>query len=126
MTADKHFVNKLSAGSRPTETQAPLDWLEPGEDERLWLSQGQSEARAMISRAAMVYLILFIGLGLGLSVLGVSPLANNGLMPKALLIFVGLSLFIALANRLADLSREHRRSWLSLARGLTHLAIRRR
>jgi peptidoglycan/LPS O-acetylase OafA/YrhL len=64
----------------------------------------------------MVYLVLFMGLGLIMSVLGVNPLSGNGLMPKALLLFVSLALVMALANTLTDLFREQRRNWLRLAR----------
>jgi hypothetical protein len=51
-----------------------------------------------------------------MSVLGVDPLANNGLMPKVLFVFVGLALLIALANTFTDLFREQRRNWLRLVR----------
>jgi hypothetical protein len=67
-----------------------------------------------LSRAAVVYLVLFFGLGLVMSVWGVNPMANNGLMPKVLLVFVGLALVIALANTRTDLSREQGRNWLRL------------
>lgn len=75
----------------------------------------------ILSRAAVVYLVLFMGLGLIMSALGVNPLVNNGLMPKALLIFVGLALIMALANTLIDLCREQGRNWLRLARRQTTL-----
>jgi hypothetical protein len=71
----------------------------------------------MLSRAAGVYLVLFIGLGLIMSVWGINPMVNNGLMPKVLLVFVGLALVMAWANTLTDLSREHGRNWLRLVRG---------
>jgi hypothetical protein len=52
-----------------------------------------------------------------MSLLGINPLVNNGLMPKVLLVFVGLALVIALANTLTDLSREQGRNWLRLVCG---------
>lgn len=78
----------------------------------------QTELRRIISRAALAYLVLFIGVGLGLSLLGANPLAKNGLMPKALLIFVGLAVIIALANRLAGSWLEPGQNWLNLMRGV--------
>ncbi|NJN95514.1 MAG: hypothetical protein HC875_16085 [Anaerolineales bacterium] len=57
----------------------------------------------MVSRAVIVYLVLFMLLGLIMAMVGVNPLVNNGLMPKVLLVFVGLALLIALANTLTDL-----------------------
>jgi hypothetical protein len=68
----------------------------------------------MLGRAAGAYLVLFVGLGLAMSALGVNPLVNNGLMPRVLFIFVGLALLISLANSLTDLFREQGRNWLRI------------
>jgi hypothetical protein len=90
---------------------------EMGDDRAEWLAERRSHLRTMVSRAAGVYLALFMSLGLIMSIFGVNPLVNNGLMPKVLLVFVGLALLIALANTLTDLSREQGRNWLRLVRG---------
>jgi zinc transporter ZupT len=90
---------------------------EMDDDQSEWLAERRSHLRTMLSRAAIVYLVLFMGLALAMSLLGINPLVNNGLMPKVLLVFVGLALVIALANTLTDLSREHGRNWLRLVRG---------
>ncbi|MBE7468490.1 MAG: hypothetical protein DPW09_33680 [Anaerolineae bacterium] len=86
-----------------------------GEDEAAAAAERRRYLRAILSRAVVVYLVLFMGLGFVMSAVGVNPLANNGLMPKALLVFVGLALLIALANTLTDLFREQGRNWLRLA-----------
>ena len=87
--------------------------IEP--DESAWAAERRRQIRLVLSRAAGAYLVLFMGLGLLMSLLGVNPLANNGLMPKALLVFVGLALLIALAGTLSDLVRQQGQGWLSLA-----------
>ena len=74
----------------------------------------RQRVQMIVWRAVMVYIVLLFGVGATMSILGVNPLANNGLMPKAILIFVGLSLLIALINTLTDFSQEHGRSWLRL------------
>jgi hypothetical protein len=89
---------------------------EMDDDQTEWLAERRNHLRTMVSRAAVVYLVLFMGLGLAMSLLGINPLVNNGLMPKVLLVFVGLALVIALANTLTDLSREQGRNWLRLMR----------
>jgi hypothetical protein len=86
------------------------------QDESAWAAERRRQVRLILSRAAGVYLVLFMGLGLLMSALGVNPLANNGLMPKALLLFVGLALVIALANTRTNLFQEQGRNWLRLAR----------
>ncbi len=108
---------------KPTQNESTrVEPLWSGEDEaelHPLVAEQWRHIRVMVSRAAGVYLILFLGLGLVMSLAGVNPLANNGLMPKLLLVFVGLALLIALANTLTDLSREQGRNWLRLVRGGT-------
>jgi len=106
--------DKLSkCKSCPTQPQPDAN-----EDELIWLDRRHHDLRPIISRAVVTYLVLFMGFGLAMSVLGVNPLIKNGLMPKALLIFVGLALLIALAGRLSDLSQGPGTDWLNLMRGL--------
>jgi ABC-type uncharacterized transport system permease subunit len=95
------------------------------EDELIWLGQRHHELRTIISRAVVVYLVLFMGLGLAMSALGVNPLIKDGLMPKALLVFVGLALLIALAGSLSDPAQGHGTDWLNLMRGLIRPSSRR-
>ena len=94
-------------------------------DESIWLDRRYHELRPIISRAVVTYLVLFMGLGLAMSALGVNPLIKDGLMPKALLIFVGLALLIALAGRLSDLAQGQGTDWLNLMRGLIRASSKR-
>ncbi|MBE7551207.1 MAG: hypothetical protein HS126_09050 [Anaerolineales bacterium] len=114
MRPSKRFGNEW-ADSREAEAGPPKIEPEVEQDESAWAAERRRQARLILSRAAGVYLVLFIGLGLLMSALGINPLANNGLMPKALLLFVGLALVIALAGNLSDLAREQGRGWLRLA-----------
>lgn len=109
MSQGKHFENEWQ--------DSPVLANEvDGGDEAAAAAERRRYLRAILSRAVVVYLALFMGLGLVMSAVGVNPLVNNGLMPKALLVFVGLALLIALANTLTDLFREQGRNWLRLAR----------
>lgn len=114
MSPSKRFGNEWT-GSR--EPEASLAEVEPDieQDDSAWVAERRRQLRITLSRAVGTYLVLFMGLGLLMSALGVNPLANNGLMPKALLLFVGLALLIALAGNLSDLAREQGRGWLRLA-----------
>jgi peptidoglycan/LPS O-acetylase OafA/YrhL len=117
MNVDKPAKSE-SASESAAESQAVLsDWDDDGNS--LAVAEQWRRIRVMVSRAAGVYLILFLGLGLVMSLAGENPLADNGLMPKLLLVFVGLALLIALANTLTDLSREQGRNWLRLVRSGT-------
>jgi hypothetical protein len=71
--------------------------------------------RTILSRAALVYLGLFLGISTFLSILGIDPLIHNGAILKCLLIYVGLALILALANSKASMVDELARSWLALA-----------
>lgn len=68
----------------------------------------------ILGRAIKLYLILFLALGLLMSLLGVNPLAQNGLMPKVLLLLVGASTLLALAGAHSNLLVEYGHMWLSL------------
>ncbi|MBI1881391.1 MAG: hypothetical protein HYR94_24695 [Chloroflexi bacterium] len=118
MSPSKRFENDWESTpklqSEPAEVES--SGLETDEDELAGGIERRRRLRTMLGRAAGTYLVLFLGLGLMMSALGVSPLANNGLMPKGLFIFVGLALLIALANSLTDLCREQGRNWLRLVR----------
>lgn len=74
---------------------------EPGPaEDRHWdeLPRPPSRLRIILSRAAVVYLSLFLGISLLLSVLGIDPLIQGGLIPQCLLVYVGFMALIALAN----------------------------
>ncbi len=73
-----------------------------------------SRLRTIVSRAALVYLSLFLGLSIFLSMLGINPLIHNGILPKCLLVYVGLALILALANSETSLVYEQARSWLAV------------
>lgn len=108
MSQGKHFENEWK-NSTVLANETEGEYEAAAAERRRYLG-------VILSRAVVVYLVLFMLLGLFMSVMGVNPLANNGLMPKALLVFVGLALLIALANTLTDLFREQGRNWLRLAR----------
>ena len=95
-----------------------------GDDEGDELAAGQSRLRTMISRAVLVYGILFMIFGVLMSGLGLSPLANNGLMPKVLLVFVGLSFIMALLNNFLALSRDYELSMSDLAQTIVKAALK--
>lgn len=99
-----------SGSSHPSETTAV--WPEIDSDETGGLAEPRRRFRLIIGRAVLVYLLLFLALGVSMSLLGVDPLAHNGLMPKALLLFVGLALLMALINTAAQLSQERSVGWL--------------
>jgi hypothetical protein len=92
------------------ETKAVIK--EPQSDSEVDNLTPTGQLRVIAGRAAIVYIALFLGLGLLMSLLGVNPLANEGLMPKALLVFVGLAVFMTLAG---DLARNSRQGWLNLS-----------
>ncbi len=74
----------------------------------------QAQARHILRRAVVTYLVMFLGAGLIMSAMGVDPLANNALMPKALLLFVGMATIIALLNNLITDWPEQKQNWLGL------------
>jgi hypothetical protein len=73
-----------------------------------------SRLRTILSRTALAYLSLFLGLGIFLSVLGVNPLTHNGALPKCLLIYVGLALLLALGHIDSSVVDEQTRCWLTV------------
>lgn len=113
MNSDKHLNSKLSPDSG-LEQVSPGAFEPIDPDEALWLAERQAQIRMMVGRAAGVYLGLFVILGSLMSFMGLNPLANGGLMPKALLIFVGTALGIAMVNVLSELAREQGQSYLTL------------
>jgi hypothetical protein len=91
------------------------EWSEDEADDPTLVSEVKGRMRVMVSRAVVIYLVLFLGLGIVMSAAGANPLVNGGLMPKILLAFVGLGLLIALGNTLTDLMRAHGWNLLRLA-----------
>lgn len=88
------------------------------------LTEFQTQARHILRRAVVTYLVMFLGAGLIMSALGVDPLANNVLMPKALLLFVGMATIIALLNNLITNWPEQKQNWLGLMwRSWSHLSL---
>jgi hypothetical protein len=121
MKPDKPLEAKLPNSLDISYNEAPSSWLE--EEEAPDLTEQHSLIRTIISRATVVYLVLFLALGGLMSSLGVNPLARGGLMPKALFLFVGAALVMALVNVLTEAAREHGQGWLSL---MCHLTRRKR
>jgi hypothetical protein len=71
-----------------------------------------SRLRTILSRTALAYLGLFLGLGIFMSVLGINPLTHDGALPKCLLVYVGLALLLALGNIETNMVDEQVRCWL--------------
>lgn len=117
MKPDKPLEAKLPNSLDLSYNGATSSWLE--EEEAPDLAEQRSLIRTIISRALVVYLVLFLVLGGLMSSQGVNPLARGGLMPKTLFLFVGAALMMALINVLAEAAREHEQGWLSL---MCHLA----
>ena len=107
MPTDKPSNRALEPATPPATA-----WFDS--EEEIEPSAALQHLRVMIERAALVYFALLFGLGAMMSLLGLNPLAHNGLMPKALLLFVGSALLLALANTLTELSYDYDRSWVSL------------
>lgn len=72
--------------------------LNPTEDHWDDLPRPPSRLRTILGRAAVVYLGLFLGISLLLSMVGVDPLTHGGLIPQCLLVYVGFMALVALAN----------------------------
>lgn len=70
--------------------------------------------RTILGRAVGVYLGLFLGSSLVMSILGLDPLLHSGALPQCLLVMVGLALILALAGGEANLIDEQVRSRLTL------------
>lgn len=81
------------------QSKDQANWALPGEEEELAeLPTPRGRLRPLLNRAVSLYVGLFFGLSLLLSLLGVDPLIHNGLMPKALLVYVGAALLLAWAG----------------------------
>jgi hypothetical protein len=104
----------MKMASKTHYKTAEFSWQQIDETEVDDTPGHPSRLRTILSRAALVYLGLFLGLGLLLSILGINPLIHNGALPKCLLVYVGLALILALANGEANLVDEQARSWLTL------------
>lgn len=89
-------------------------WSNVSEDTRDDLPRLPNRLRTILSRAVMVYLGLFLGISLLLSLLGVNPLTHGGLIPQCLLVYVGFSVLLALAQAETNLIDEQVRSRLAL------------
>ena len=105
MKADKTFEQRLRSPQRDAPT------LDSGLDHE---AVHQSRLRLVVRRAIGTYLVLLFGLGMIMSLLGLDPLAHDGLMPKALLVFVGLALGLATINTLISAVQERDGSWVRL------------
>jgi hypothetical protein len=79
------------------------------------LPRPTSRLRTILGRAAVVYLGLFLGISLLLSMVGVDPLTGSGVIPLGLLVYMGVIVLLALANGDDDsLVEERVRSRLAL------------
>jgi hypothetical protein len=92
-----------------------IPWQEINDNEENEFSTRANRLHSMVSRAVLVYLGLFLGLSIFISMLGINPLIHNGALPICLLAYVGSALILALANDETSLVEEQARSWLILA-----------
>jgi hypothetical protein len=117
MKADKSSEFRLSSRQQATLGDWPSPEAEPDNS-----INHPGQIYPIIRRAVITYLVLLFGFGAIMTLVGVNPLANQGLMPKALLLFVGLALLLALTNTLSSHSYEHpyehRRDWTRLMNGV--------
>jgi len=100
-----------SISNRPDTTPV---WSTTSDDEASNFRYYTGRLRLIVSRAALLYLGLLFGLSTLLSIFGVDPFLRNGLIPKVLLVYVGLATILALANTQANLAKEQTRGWLAL------------
>ncbi|HMQ53836.1 MAG TPA: hypothetical protein PKE64_25095 [Anaerolineae bacterium] len=108
----------MRSNFKPTYLEEIYD--EPRVDSPVDQPDPPSQVRVLLGRAAMTYAGLFLVAATGLSLLGVDPLFHQGLMPKTLLILVGLAVGLAMVNPPETLLIEQARSTLALAyRGKT-------
>jgi hypothetical protein len=91
-----------------------IPWQKANDNEENDFPNQPNRLRTIVSRAALVYLGLFLGLSIFISMLGINPLAHNGALPIGLLVYVGSALILALANDETSLVEEQARSWLAL------------
>lgn len=94
---------------------AEFTWQKLNDDEQTGSPTPPGRLRAILNRAALAYLGLFLGLSAVMSMLGLDPLIHNGALPKCLLVYVGLAVIWALANSDTSMVEEQTRSWLALA-----------
>ena len=73
-------------------------WEPLVEEEEIEIIPPPRRLRSLLGRAVLLYGVLFFGSSILLSLLGLDPLIHNGLMPKALLIYVGLAVLLAWSN----------------------------
>jgi len=89
-------------------------WQQANDAEEDADSNQPGRLRTILSRAALLYLGLFMGLSLFLAIFDIDPLIHNGVLPRCLLVYVGLAVALALANGEANLVKEQTRAWLVL------------
>ena len=100
-----------SISNRPDTTPV---WSTTNDDEESNVSYDTGRLQLIVSRAAILYLGLFLGSSILLSICGVDPFVRNGLIPKILLVYVGLATILAMANTQTNLAKEQTRGWLAL------------
>jgi hypothetical protein len=97
-------------------TSGEIDWDKTDDAEWGDRPQPASRLRMILQRAGWMYLSLFLGLSLLMSIAGVDPLTQDGALPKCLFVFVGLAVILAAGRSDASLVDEQARSWLALGR----------
>ncbi len=108
----------MNTNKQRPSSPADNEQLKWSAEEEIWLSEQQRHLRLMMTRALVTYFVLFLVFGVIMSLFGLDPLVKGGLMPKALFIFVGLSLLIAVINTVVDASKEQGESWFNVLRSL--------
>jgi hypothetical protein len=100
----------MTSKFKQIETEVP--WEPLVEEEDMEVLFPPTRLRLLLNRAVSLYVGLFFGLSMLLSLLGVDPLIHNGLMPKALLIYVGIALLLAWASSEVQRLDEPSPGWL--------------
>ena len=111
MNGNKH----QDRGFKPSPTRPTAAANEPVSQ-----SSERHQLAILAGRAVATYLVLCFMMALVMSVSGIDPLLRQGLMPKGLLLFVGLATILAAANIITADSQEHSFTWRNVALHLLH------
>ena len=95
------------------EMSGDPNWKQHVKEEETRPSIPSGRWRYLLNRALMLYGGLFFGVSILLSLLGVDPLIHNGVVPKGLLVYVGLAVILAWASSEAQRADEPAAGWFT-------------
>jgi hypothetical protein len=113
-TVHYFFKGEIGVASKISYETPEFSWRKVNDIEEDDALTQPSRLRTILSRAALAYLGLFLGLSLFMSMLDINPLIHNGILPKCLLVYVGLAVILALANSDTNLIADQMRSRLAI------------